>query len=63
MPPEDEALVRELLANSKAARTLAEGFRATGADLDALFNLGVDMTVDDDLVARIRSYGVNRRGP
>ena len=56
LAPEDEKLVRELLASNPAAQALAEDFRATGTDLDALFNLGADMPVNEDLVARIRSH-------
>ena len=56
LAPEDETLVRELLASNSAAQAIAEEFRATGADLDALFNLGADLPVNEDLVARIRSH-------
>ena len=56
LAPEDEKLVRELLASNPAAQAIAEEFRATGADLDALFNLGADLPVNEDLVARIRSH-------
>lgn len=59
LSPEDEAMVRDLLEKDPAAQALADGFRRSNANLDAMFDTTA-VSVPDELVAMIRAHGARR---
>ena len=56
---DDEALVRRLIAEDPAARTLADELRATNAGLDTLLDDVAAVEVPDRLIALIRGHGTS----
>jgi anti-sigma factor RsiW len=58
LSPQDEAMVRDLLATDPAAQTFAEDFRETDARFGALLDaLGDGPEEEDDLTRLIREHG------
>ena len=53
-PPEDEAMVRELLATNPAAKALADDFRDVDAGLKGMFAAFGKIPVSDELMQRIQ---------
>jgi septal ring factor EnvC (AmiA/AmiB activator) len=56
-PPEDEAMVRELLATNPAARALADDFREVDIGLEGMFEAFGKIPVSDELMQRIQEQG------
>ncbi len=56
-PPEDEAMVRELLATNPAARALADEFREVDIGLKGMFEAFGKIPVSDELMQRIQEQG------
>jgi len=55
LSPDDEAMVRELLATDPAAQALADDFRDVDTDLKAAFDALGDIPVSDELMERIHA--------
>ena len=55
LSPDDEAMVRELLATDPAAQALADEFRDVDTDLKAAFQALGDIPVSDELMERIHA--------
>jgi len=60
LSPEDEAMVRELLAANPAAQTLADDLRSTNARLKDLLEFDTEVPEPDHLAAMIRAHGALR---
>lgn len=56
LSPEDEAMVRDLLATDPAARALAEDFRNVDVGLKAMFRAFANMPLPEKLAAFVRDY-------
>ncbi|MEZ5933255.1 MAG: hypothetical protein R3F54_15140 [Alphaproteobacteria bacterium] len=56
-PPEDEAMVRDLLATNPAARALADDFREVDIGLAGMFEAFGKIPVSDELMQRIEEQG------
>lgn len=55
LSPEDEAMVRRLLATDPAAQALADDFRDVDAGLKAMFQAFGNMSVPEELVMLIQT--------
>ena len=58
LSPEDEAMVRELLATDPEAQALAADFRDVDTGLKAMFQAFDNMPVSEELIERIRALDV-----